>query len=238
LENIYNEGYFQGKQADGYGDYLKSETIIKKEFNSILSVIERNLGKTLGRNLLEIGCAMGFFLDLAKEKYTCRGIEVSDFAGKHCISKGLDVHIGELTRKFLEESNHFDIAVMLDVIEHIPNPRETINLLYEFLNPGGILIITTGNIDSLNAKIFRKHWRLMTPPQHLFFFSKKTITELLESAGFRVTEIKSPWKFVSFGLIFYQIFNRLGLKIKFNFLNGVGIYLNLFDAIRVTAVKK
>jgi SAM-dependent methyltransferase len=238
LENIYNEGYFQGKQADGYGDYLISETIIKKEFKSVIEVIERTLGKTQGKHLLEIGCAMGFFLDLAKEKYICNGIEISEFAANFCISKGLPVFKGQINRKYLEGLDLFDIVVMLDVIEHIPNPKEIFSLLQEFINPGGIIIITTGNIGSLYARISSKYWRLMTPPQHLFFFSKKTITALLESEGFKVLEIQSPWKFVSFGLIFYQFFNRLGIKVKFNFVNRIGIYLNLFDAIRVIAVKE
>ena len=67
---------------------------------------------------------------------------------------------------------------MLDVIEHLRDPAETVRLLVEALAPRGLLVITTGDWGSLCGRLMGRHWRLMTPPQHLFFFSKSNLAAL------------------------------------------------------------
>src|SRR5262249_55116913 len=60
-----------------------------------------------------------------------------------------------------------DAIVLLVVVEPLPQPRETIALCCQHLNPGGIVVITTGDFGSTVARSAGARWRLMTPPQHL-----------------------------------------------------------------------
>lgn len=125
---------------------------------------------------------------------------------------------------------------MLDVIEHLPMVRSTFELLQKACRPSSIVVITTGDWGSLVARIMKKHWRLMTPPQHLSFFEPKTIRLLLESTGFEVLQIQKPWKRVPLNLAVYQLTRRLGIQMMQTAgIGSFGIPVNLFDAMRVTA---
>ena len=136
------------------------------------------------------------------------------------------------------EDNRVDIIAMLDVIEHLPNPAETVSLLDKFLNSGGLFLVVTGDIDSVPARVMKKKWRLMTPPQHTYFFSKKTLTGLFRKFNYEIVKMDRPWKFVPLGLAFYQLGCRLGTRIKWlEKLSNVGVYLNLFDTVRIVAKK-
>jgi SAM-dependent methyltransferase len=189
--------------------------------------------------LLELGCAYGFFLSEAQRTFEAQGIEISTDAVAYCRSQGLNVEQGELTKDFIHKHARFDAAVMLDVIEHLPDPEQTLRRLHQLLTPGGHIIITTGDWDSLLSRAMGASWRLMTPPQHLFFFSRKTLRMLLERIGFEVLEIRRPWKIVPMSLIAYQLQRIVGLSPKRSTaLPNIGIPVNLFDAVSVIARKR
>ena len=78
----------------------------------------------------------------------------------------------------------------------------------------------------------------MTPPQHLFFFSKKNLSQLLERKGFEVLDRSRPWKWVPLGLAAYQISRRLGLPRHIpKILHSIKIPVNLFDTTMIVARK-
>jgi SAM-dependent methyltransferase len=235
--SIYSQGYFCGARRDGYADYAGSEPVLRKEFRRM---IERLHGyDRSAKRLLEIGCAHGFFLLEAQRYFECYGIEISDEAAKLCQSRGLTVHCGTVESEFLKANSPFDAVVMLDVIEHLQNPAEVLKMLYASLSRRGLLMISTGDWASALARIMKKHWRLMTPPQHLFFFSRKTLIDLLSKAGFRVVYCARPWKSVPLGLAAYQMGNRLGTRLRFlESLNWLAAPVNLFDTIQVIARKE
>src|SRR5262249_34142862 len=131
-----------------------------------------------------------------------------------------------------------DVIVMLDVIEHLPDPRGTLVLLNRHLGAGGIIVITTGDFDSVVARLCGRHWRLMTPPQHLWFFSRESIIRLAESLGLRVECVDHPWKIVPLSLVMFQLRRMLHLSARAQSLAvGVGLPLNLFDTMRVVLRK-
>ena len=78
----------------------------------------------------------------------------------------------------------------------------------------------------------------MTPPQHLFFYSKKGIKLFLERFGFKVIKIETPWKFVPLSLIVYQMTQRINFKVKIpKVLNRISLPINLFDTMTIIAEK-
>lgn len=235
VTSLYDEGYFQGKRRDGYSNYVGSENVLRKEFQHSLHHL-RHYGAKEGK-LLEIGSAYGFFLAEASKYFECMGIEVSEGAVEFSRSRGFNVQCGTMSENLLINQDKFNAVVMLDVIEHLPNPAETLDLIWKALDVDGSLMISTGDWDSLLARLMRKQWRLMTPPQHLYFFSKKTLTKLLKTCGFEIVHLAKPWKTVPIGLIAYQLGSRLRHRLPILESIRVGIPINLFDAVRLVARK-
>ncbi len=237
VSRIYTQDYFQGARKDGYADYLGSEAILRKEFQSAVGSLRRS-GRTSGR-LLEIGCAYGFFLAEASKTFEVLGIEPCVEAANFCRSKGLEVTAGFVDAETVSSKDRFDVVVMLDVIEHLSDPLNTLRLMNHRLNPGGCVLVTTGDWDSILSRVMRSYWRLMTPPQHLFFFSKRTLAAVLERAGFRIVQFARPAKLVPVSLILFQLARIVGLKPRaVSWMNTTALPVNLFDAMRVVAVKE
>jgi len=232
---IYTDAYFQGGAADGYCDYPASGAILRREFRRTLKHLRRVVS---GGRLLEVGCAYGFFLDEARGWFESEGIEVSVAAAAACRQRGLNVSQGTVESVTSEGRKPYDAVVMLDVIEHLADPAGTLEILHRRLSPGGGLLITTGDWQSLLARSLGRHWRLMTPPQHLFFFSRRNLILLLQRLGFSVVRCVRPWKWVPLGLAAYQVGNRCGWRFRsLEGLCGIGLPLNLFDAVQIVARK-
>jgi 2-polyprenyl-3-methyl-5-hydroxy-6-metoxy-1,4-benzoquinol methylase len=241
LSSIYGQSYFQGGQKDGYADYVASEKVIKQEFKRILTKLLSFKNNNADNKLLEIGCAYGFFLDLAKEHFNCSGIEISTEAAENAKRKCENIICGPANKENLSAIGEINYVVMLDVIEHLENPAETIENIAGQLSKGGILLLTTGNINSFYAKVSGKYWRLMTPPQHITFFSDITIKNLFAMYGFKILELSIPVKMVPVGLILFQLTRRFRIRLPKFILKGfsqICIPVNLFDTIRIVAVKE
>jgi SAM-dependent methyltransferase len=229
----YTKDYFSGQHADGYGDYLGSERVLRREFARVVDVIRRYCA---GGRLVELGCAYGFFLQEAKRYFDVAGIELADDAAAYARQAGLTVLSGVADENNMARLGPADAIVLLDVIEHLPDPRATLELATRHLNLGGIIAITTGDFSSLYARLAGSHWRLMTPPQHLWFFTPASITRLAHGVGLRVELLDHPAKTVPLSLILFQLRRMLGLRggVK---VGSVGIPVNLFDAMRVVLRK-
>lgn len=230
-ENYYTADYFSGKHSDGYADYLGAEKVLRREFARTVKFVRKF--RSSGR-LLEVGCAYGFFLEEAKRDFDVTGIELADEAAEHCRRSGLRVLTGSADGELLRGLGEFDAVVMLDVIEHLPSPRETVALLARHLKAGGILVITTGDFGALSARLTGMRWRLMTPPQHLWFYSKESIRRMAAGAGLEVEHIDHPWKTVPLSLIGFQLARMIGFQPRQVPAWGrLGLPVNLFDAMRV-----
>ncbi|HEU4729858.1 MAG TPA: class I SAM-dependent methyltransferase, partial [Kofleriaceae bacterium] len=166
--SIYGAAYFQGGVHDGYADYAGSAGDLRREFRGVVDELARRTGP--GARLIEIGSAYGFFLDVARERFTALGVEISDVARAAAIARGHEV-ARELTADLVARRGPFHAAVMLDVIEHMQDPGQALATLAAGMRPGARLVLTTGDFGSAIARAMGKRWRLMTPPQHLWFFS-------------------------------------------------------------------
>jgi SAM-dependent methyltransferase len=225
----YDSRYFSGGRADGYGDYQGSEKILRREFRRLSDFIHERVP---GGKLLEIGCAYGFFLKEARKKFDVTGMEISTHAADECRAAGLNVINAAIDEETIASLGKFDAIVMLDVIEHLPDPEASIRLCASHLNPGGLLVITTGDFASPVARVSGKKWRLMTPPQHLWFFTPRSLQKIAGKHGLRAESISHPWKLVPLSLMAFQL-ERIGLKSPLLKKIDAGIPVNLFDAMRV-----
>jgi SAM-dependent methyltransferase len=226
----YTADYFQGSHPDGYADYEGAEPVLRREFRRTIAFARRY--RPSGQ-LLEIGCAYGFLLKEAEPFFEVVGVELSTEAAKRAQLAGLKVVAGAADSKTLRHLGRFDVVVMLDVIEHLEDPRSVLESCAELLDPGGIVILTTGDFSSVAARVMGRNWRLMTPPQHLWFLTPRSIQQLAVRTGFEVVEIDHPWKLVPLPLIRFQLQRLLGVKLPGNSSSKLGIPLNLFDSMRV-----
>lgn len=147
--------------------------------------------------ILEIGCYVGSFLDVAGKKgWEAHGVEPAHAAGQYAKDvHGIDVFSGYLTEAAYPRDT-FDVVVMLEVIEHLPSPLKELREIHRILKSDGLLFMETPNIDNFAYKILKRRWRQFIPG-HNFFFSPVTIAELLSKAGFKTLRISSVPKVIS-----------------------------------------
>ena len=231
----YTAEYFNGSHSDGYADYLGAEPVLRQEFARTVAFIRAHVGS--GR-LLDIGCAYGFFLQEAKPFYSVSGIELAEDAAAHCRAIGLDVHSGVADEAAMARLGPLDVVTLLDVIEHLPQPQDVLALAARHLKPGGAVVLTTGDFGSLAARLMGPKWRLMTPPQHLWFFTRHSIREMAERCGLTMTHFSHPGKVVPLSLIKFQLRRMLGLRqAPAANVSSIGVTVNLLDAMRVVLRK-
>ncbi len=189
--------------------------------------------------MLDIGCAYGFFLQEARRYFDVYGVEIAAEAAEHCRSKALDVRTGIADANAFASLGELDVVTLFDVIEHLPAPAETLALSHRHIKPGGILVLTTGDFGSFFARLFGPKWRLMTPPQHLWFFTRDSIARLAERLGFTLVSFEHPAKIVPLSLIAFQLRRMAGRNVrKVETASRIGLPVNLFDAMRVVLQKK
>ncbi len=239
---IYEADYFGGAQKGfGYVEYDADKEPMIPTFKAYLSHIRRLLGKE--GILLDVGAATGFFVGLAKEEgFDARGIEISEHAAAKARAKGLDVQTGTLS----DVAGVFDCVTMLDVIEHVPDPRSEILKAAGLLKKDGVLVINTPDSGSLVARLLGKRWHLIVPPEHLYYFNRRTMKMLLEEAGFIVVSEKTIGKSFTPQYILKTLykwthvaaFDWLALFCQKTFLGRFSIPLNLHDNMFVIARKR
>ena len=237
-EEYYDASYFNGSRPDGYSDYLGARVVLQSQFLRELDLL-RKLGAE-GGDLLELGCAYGYFLDAAQYHYKVGGLEICEAAVRDCQARGLaGVRHGAITSETLSLMPMNDVIVLLDVIEHLPEPRAALEAAVSKLRPGGLVLITTGDFSSLCARMMGQHWRLMTPPQHLWFFTPRSLEQLGESLGLDLVYIDHPYKKVPLGLVIHQLCRYLSLRPHVpSWMHRIGLPINLFDAMRIVLRKR
>jgi len=185
LQNeYYNKDYYQGKV---YKNYLGEACSRIRDFKKRIKAINK-LYPCKGK-LLDVGCALDFFLQAAKEEgWNVYGMELSKEASLQAQEKGFKVIQGDFCKIVLVKEK-FDVVTFWDCIEHLEDPKGALLKANQLLKESGVVVISTGNIDSIDAKISRDKWDLLYPPYHLYFFSQDTLNQLLGKTGFQIIKI-------------------------------------------------
>src|SRR5262249_61511832 len=103
---------------------------------------------------------------------------------------------------------------------------------------GGLRVLPAGAYAAPGARARGSRWRLVAPPQHLWFFTEPSIERLAARLDMRLEALDHPWKIVPAALIWFQLARMLGVKSKGAALGTrLGVPVNLFDAMRVVLRK-
>ena len=244
LAAIYGLAYFKadaGGGADGYLDYVADAELHRLAARRRVAAL-RKLSPPGA--LLDVGAAAGFFVAEAQAAgWDARGIDVSepmvDWGRRE-----LDVH---LTRGSLESvelpSESMDVVTMWDYIEHALDPVGDVERTRSLLRRHGVLALSTGDADSLVARISGKRWHLLTPRHHNFFFTTKTLGELLRRSGFEIVACdhrggRYPLRYIAHKLGTAgrsRSVERLTQRLAGIRVGRLAVPVNLFDIVTVYA---
>jgi len=147
-----------------------------------------------GKHLLDVGAGSGALVEAAQARgWVAEGLEPSAWLAEQARRRGLPVRLGAFPSSDLE--GPFDALTLIDVIEHVDDPLELLREAHRLLRPGGELLIVTPDVEALVPRIMGTRWwhfRLA----HLTYFSRPTLTRLLETSGFSVLLTQRPsWYF-------------------------------------------
>jgi SAM-dependent methyltransferase len=195
--------------------------------------------------LLDVGCALGGFLAVAKEYgFEVEGIEIAEYAVEqartrlHIKVTNSDIYSADLAPE------SYDVITMWDVIEHLTDPNLALEKIIRALRPKGYVAFSTGDVSSAWARLTGKRWQLLTPPQHLYFFSQRSISGLLKRHSFSVKEIHYQRKWVTAAFVLFKaqesfgsIIKPLSTAVRWSGLQNAKININLGDIMTVVAQK-
>jgi len=140
-------------------------------------------------NIIDIGCWDGSVLEKLPSHWNRHGVEPNLHAAEVARSKGVNVTTRSIETADFSEGT-FDLALMLDVIEHLDNPMETLKKIYSIIKPEGYVIILTGNCQSFGSRLYKGNWYYCNYVEHVTFFSIDSMEKTLANAGFTCEYIK------------------------------------------------
>lgn len=207
LERIYDKSYFSSAAGDtkgqGYANYLAEEEIHRETARRRLAVLGRHI--ETGR-LLDVGAAAGFFVDeAARSGWKARGVDVARPMvewGRARLSASLDC---ATFQSIDARPASVDALTMWDYIEHSLDAAGDIAKAAELVRAGGIVALSTGDAESLVARLCGSRWHLLTPRHHNYFFSVPTLRRLLDRAGFEVVSVGHPGARYSVRYLVYKL---------------------------------
>jgi len=145
-------------------------------------------------SLLDVGTWCGTLLGFMSDTYSTVGCEISEPAANYGRSIGLDIQINSFdSANFNPES--FDVITIIDVLEHLPQPRNVLNKIHTLLKPGGVLYIKVPNIQAqINKQNLLQNLNLSTEGVcqnyvHINHFNHQSLKTSLISLGFEVVEM-------------------------------------------------
>lgn len=190
IEQLYSDEYF----LQWYSTEEK-RNFSKQFFRDLF--IKNKLILNAGCKVLDIGCGMGFFLEVARE-WLCevKGVEISEYASKYCQEKlNLDVHYGTLkTANY--PSEYFDVITAFDVLEHLEKLPDFLSIVKNIMKKDGIFIVLVPNYNSTVFQMDRiicglKKAPMPNVPEHLTYFTIDSLERLLRKHGFQIKKILS-----------------------------------------------
>ncbi len=142
------------------------------------------------KRLLDFGCGGGDFLQrMHALGWSVVGLDPSETAVTYVRQRGFDAYLGTLPHPDWT-SERFEAIVMRQALEHVHQPLDTLRAAQRLLTPGGTLIATVPNFESLASRRFRAAWYGLDLPRHLTHFTPATLRLMLEQAGFERIDIR------------------------------------------------
>lgn len=197
--------YDQKAQTAEFQQYFDKQHVQLADQLRVLEVLN-DLFPRRGQ-LLEIGSYLGIFLD----RIRAGGWEVTGLEPFHSVAeysrKTYDLKVVEALlpeAQFPDAS--FDAAIMLHVIEHLPDPAAYVREIRRICKPGAVLVVETPRFDSLMFQLLgRRERSLSNCDGHIFFFTVPSLSALLERNGFAVERVDLVGRTLTADRLLYNV---------------------------------
>jgi 2-polyprenyl-3-methyl-5-hydroxy-6-metoxy-1,4-benzoquinol methylase len=181
----YSQQWFEQEYLPSYGIDPQHPSLAHLSARHGAELAPLNLFRKTGR-VLDVGAGAGLFLASARSAgWEVAGVEIVEY-GPVYAKRHFDIDIMCGT---LQDSNfpsgHFDVVMLQDTIEHVLDPRGLLEEVHRILRPGGAVILSTPNFDSLSRRLFGKRWALISPAEHVHLFTLRSLLWLLTATNFR-----------------------------------------------------
>jgi SAM-dependent methyltransferase len=189
---IEADDYFEGPYLSTIEKDGQLDTGIGTLYGEIIYNLNNRVA--LGK-LLDVGCAMGHFLEFARRYgWEVEGVECSPYAARYAAERfRVTVHPVCVLKDANLPHNYYNSCVLVEVIEHLPDPRETMTEVWRLLEPGGLAYVTTPNFACYRSLLLREDWHAIIPVGHLYYFDSASLGKLLSSIGFiEVEDLTGP----------------------------------------------
>lgn len=156
--------------------------------------------------LIEIGCGMGYLINsFKKDGWEVIGIEPNGGLceyGRQTLN--LTMIQGTLDQAGLAPAS-VDAAIMMHVIEHVPDPKAAFRSVYEVLKAGGCFVVETPRYDTLMFRLLGRRERSLSCDGHIYFFTTETLASLATAAGFRIVRTEYVGRSLTLDRLLYNI---------------------------------
>ncbi|MFH1045761.1 MAG: class I SAM-dependent methyltransferase [Candidatus Omnitrophota bacterium] len=181
----YHQEYF----AAAYPNEYYTEVLRVQRTNDITGQLQMLGTKDSAKDkkILEIGCAAGDVLAaLARQGARVTGVEPNPYAAALASEKNVPVY------RSIEDvkERDFDVIILFDTLEHMPDPLKTLSWVREHLAAAGTAILSFPNFASLEARMLRQRWFALELPRHLFHFTPNAVKTLALHSKMKLRKIK------------------------------------------------
>ena len=215
---------------NGISQIFRTQNWDKRTVTPIIVQLAEAVGKG---KVLDIGCGNGSLLDLLPSSLEKYGVEIGAGAAAEAERKNIQVNCSPW--ELAEFDGQFDLIVALDFLEHVGNPWLSFKKMADFLKPGGVLVIETGNADSFIARSLKDDWSYIAAFGHLCVISDKALISYSDKANIKILNIiKGNHSKVSIGTCLYRgllAYGLRGIKLSLSFLRNDRLKLNLLHNI-------
>jgi 2-polyprenyl-3-methyl-5-hydroxy-6-metoxy-1,4-benzoquinol methylase len=189
-------GYISAGNSGHDSQYVQRVKSFEKTLKRIGSLVPKAPAR-----VLDIGCAGGAFVEASGNLgYQSEGVEPAADLVDSAIRRGLSVRRG--TAETLSEvlTEKYDLVSLWDVIEHVLDPEATLDSAIKLLNVDGVLVVNIPDIGTPLARfVGKRNWWISSV--HIYHFSAKHITRLLENRGLKIVGKKMFFQTLTLGYL-------------------------------------
>jgi len=193
--------------------------------------------------LVEVGSSFGFLSSFFRESgWVVTGVDPNRGLCRYAKSElYLNVFPSSLEKVDIP-AHSVDVVLMMHVIEHLTDPKESLSCVYKILKPGGLLVLETPRYDTWLFRCLGKRERSIRCDGHIYFFTSASLKELARRNGFEVVRLDYVGRSLTLDRVLYNlgiifknkvIADLLGKLSRLLRLNAFWVYLNLRDMQRV-----
>lgn len=208
VERYYQEEFYSEKRFNDSSLAVQEEE--REFFDSRWEAIHRRCAALFGNrafSLFDVGFGYAQALQYFRDKgVTVSGLDPAPEGVDYARSRGLDVYQAGIEDFDCVGTRRFDVVTLLNVLEHLRHPPETLrNVCEKLLKPGGLLVVEVPNEfndfqTAANAELSLGEW-WVSPPAHLNYFSTTSLTALLNRCGYQVVHSEASFPLEMFLLM-------------------------------------